>query len=65
MATADGGVRQNERQYPWITEHYYSQMKKYWPKVGKHILAQYDDNTIVVYQAYKPSIASYAVENQR
>ena len=39
--------------------------KNFWPKTGKHILAQYDDETVVVYQAYKPSIAEYAVKNQR
>ena len=39
--------------------------KEHWPKEGKHILAQYDDKTVIVYQAFKPSIAKYAVENQR
>lgn len=39
--------------------------KELWPKEGKHILAQYDDKTVIVYQAFKPSIAKYAVENQR
>lgn len=38
---------------------------KTWPKEGHHILAQYDDNSVVVYQAYKPTIAEYAVKNQR
>jgi len=32
-------------------------------KVGRHILAHYDADTIVVYQAYRPSIGKYAVEN--
>lgn len=43
----------------------YIVQKQYWPKEGKHILAQYDDNTVIVYQAFKPSIARYAVENQK
>ena len=30
---------------------------------GKHILAQFDDDSIVVYQAYRDSIARFAVEN--
>eukprot|EP01114_Cavostelium_apophysatum_P022186 TRINITY_DN7946_c0_g1_i1.p1 TRINITY_DN7946_c0_g1~~TRINITY_DN7946_c0_g1_i1.p1 ORF type:complete len:257 (-),score=56.10 TRINITY_DN7946_c0_g1_i1:23-793(-) len=47
-----------------LTESYLSQ-KELWPHEGKHILAQYDDDSIVVYQAYKPSIAKYAVEHQR
>lgn len=36
-----------------------------WPQSGRHILAQYDDDSIVVYQAYRPSIASFAVRHQR
>jgi len=35
-----------------------------WPQSGRHVLAQYDNETIVVYQAYRPSIADYAVQNQ-
>lgn len=35
------------------------------PKEGRHILAQYDDDTIVVYQAFCPEIAEYAVKNQK
>ena len=41
------------------------QEEKIWPREGKHILAQYDENSIVVYQAYRPEIAEYAVANQR
>lgn len=36
-----------------------------WPQAGRHILAQFDAETIYVYQAYRPSIARFAVENQR
>ncbi|GEP43840.1 DUF4291 domain-containing protein [Brevifollis gellanilyticus] len=36
-----------------------------WPTSGKHILAQFDDTSIIVYQAYRPAIAQYAVENKR
>ena len=32
-----------------------------WPSEGRHILAQYDETTIVVYQAYKPAIGRFAV----
>ena len=35
-----------------------------WPQSGRHVLAQYDDETVVVYQAYRSSIANYAVKNQ-
>ena len=44
-----------------VTEPY-SEQVKVWPKEGRHILAQYDD-TLVVYQAYRPSIGRYAAEH--
>ncbi len=31
-----------------------------WPASGRHVLAQYDDDTVVVYQAYRPSIGNFA-----
>ena len=34
-----------------------------WPASGQHILAHHDDATIVVYQAYRPSIARWALSN--
>ena len=48
-----------------VTEKYIDQKQEWWPKFGNHILAQYDSDTIIVYQAFKPSIAEYAVENQK
>lgn len=33
-----------------------------WPTAGRHVLAQYDDDSVVVYQAYKPSIGRFAAE---
>jgi hypothetical protein len=42
-----------------VTEPY-SEQVKLWPKEGRHILAQYDDDTVFVYQAYRPSIGLYA-----
>jgi len=36
-----------------------------WPEEGRHIMAHYDDDSIVVYQAYRPSIGEYAAEHQR
>jgi hypothetical protein len=35
-----------------------------WPKNGHHIMAQYDDNKIVVYQSYRPEIGNFAAQNQ-
>lgn len=45
------------------TQRYIEQLN-HWPSTGRHILAQHDDETIVVYQAYRSSIGKYAVENQ-
>lgn len=43
----------------------YLEQLPHWPQTGQHILAQFDEDSIVVYQAYRPSIALYAVANQR
>jgi hypothetical protein len=42
------------------TAPYAEQMKR-WPQTGRHILAQFDDDTIIVYQAYRPEIGNFAV----
>jgi hypothetical protein len=34
-----------------------------WPASGKHILAHFDDESIVVYQAYRPETALYALQH--
>jgi hypothetical protein len=34
-----------------------------WPASGRHVLAQYDDDTVVVYQAYRPSIGRFTAEH--
>ncbi len=44
---------------PLVYEPYAEQVKV-WPKDGRHILAQYDDESIIVYQAYNPTIGRYA-----
>lgn len=31
----------------------YSQQLQQWPAAGQHILANYDEHSIVVYQAYR------------
>lgn len=45
-----------------VTEPYAEQVKV-WPKEGRHILAQFDTETVIVYQAYNPAIGTYAVEH--
>lgn len=43
--------------YPYIDQNL--------PTTGRHIVANFEDDTIVVYQAFNSMIADYAVENQR
>ena len=45
------------------TESYLSQQAR-WPTSGNHILAQFNDKTIIVYQAYPQEIAEFAIKNQ-
>ena len=49
----------------WKVQSYVEQQDRIWPKEGRHILAQYDDDTVVVYQAFSPVIAEYAIRNQK
>ncbi|AVP95792.1 DUF4291 domain-containing protein [Ahniella affigens] len=43
----------------------YSIVSAAWPDTGQVVLAQFDDNDIVVYQAYRSEIAEFAVNHQR
>ena len=43
----------------------YGEQQTKWPVAGKHIMAQFDHESIYVYQAYRPSIAGYAVRHQQ
>jgi hypothetical protein len=49
---------------PLLSEPY-SEQVAVWPGDGRHILAQYDHESIVVYQAYNPAIGRYAQEHGR
>ncbi|WP_458628740.1 DUF4291 domain-containing protein [Winogradskyella sp. PC D3.3] len=42
----------------------YKEQLKDWPKTGHHIMAQYNEDEIVVYQSYRPEIGNFAAENQ-
>ena len=44
-------------------ELYKEQLKK-WPHEGHHIMAQYDDEKVIVYQSYRPAIGNFAMKNQ-
>jgi hypothetical protein len=43
----------------------YLDQVKLWPSSGQHVMAQYDADSIYVYQAYSPAIAEYAIAHQR
>lgn len=45
-----------------VVEPYLLQASR-WPAAGRHILAQFDERSVVVYQAYKPSIGHFAAKN--
>ncbi|MDN5211934.1 DUF4291 domain-containing protein [Fulvivirgaceae bacterium BMA12] len=47
-----------------ITEKYHEAVDRL-PSSGKHIIAHQTENSLVVYQAFKPSIALFAVKNQK
>ncbi|WP_298417557.1 DUF4291 domain-containing protein [uncultured Kordia sp.] len=42
----------------YITQH------NEWPQNGHHIMAQHDDEKIIVYQSYRPAIGLFAARNQ-
>jgi hypothetical protein len=44
------------------TERYIDQVTR-WPQEGRHIMAQFDGESIVVYQAYRPAISSFALQH--
>ncbi len=43
----------------------YEEHEEHIPSRGKFIIAQYDKESIIVYQAFKPEIAAWAVAHQR
>src|SRR5438874_10897512 len=45
-----------------ITEPFLAQQTR-WPRSGCHILTQFDDQSVVVYQAYRPEIGHFAARH--
>jgi hypothetical protein len=43
----------------------YAAQQAHWPAAGRHILAQFDDESVVVYQAYALEIGLYAAKHGR
>src|SRR3954453_8895210 len=41
----------------------YPEQRQRWPTSGRHILAQFDDESVVVYQAYRPEIGHFAAKH--
>jgi hypothetical protein len=41
----------------------YAEQVQDWPQSGRHILAQFDEDTILVYQAYSPAIGLFAAQH--
>lgn len=46
-----------------ITKLYKEQLKE-WPQTGQHIMAQFDEEKVIVYQSYRPEIGHFASKNQ-
>ena len=42
----------------------YKEQLQNWPQSGHHIMAQYDDEKIIVYQSYRKEIGEFAIKNQ-
>lgn len=42
----------------------YKEQLQGWPQKGYHIMAQYDEDKIIVYQSYRKEIGVFAFENQ-
>ena len=42
----------------------YTEQLSGWPQIGRHIMAQFDDKKIIVYQSYRPEIGNFAIKNQ-
>lgn len=41
----------------------YAEQQSIWPETGRVILAQYDADSVVVYQAYRPEIGHFAAQH--
>lgn len=48
----------------WLNIESYQQQTQNWPQSGKHIMAQFTDDYVVVYQAYRPAIGQFAAKHQ-
>ena len=66
LYTTDTVVMAEAASKDWAVQSYTEQIESgEWPREGQHILAQYDGDSVVVYQAFCPEIADYAVKHQK
>lgn len=65
MATRDQDPGTTKESRDWKVQSYVEQLDGVWPGEGRHVLVQYDEDSVVVYQAFSPEIADYAVRNQK
>ncbi|MFC4633432.1 DUF4291 domain-containing protein [Dokdonia ponticola] len=42
----------------------YKEQLEDWPQTGQHIMAQYDEEKVIVYQSYRPEIGHFATQHQ-
>jgi hypothetical protein len=42
----------------------YQEQLQEWPQEGHHIMAQYDEEKVIVYQSYRPEIGNFAAKHQ-
>lgn len=42
----------------------YQEQLKEWPQESHHIMAQYDEEKVIVYQSYRPEIGNFAAKHQ-
>ena len=45
-----------------VTEPYLTQVAR-WPDSSRHILARFDDDSVIGYQAYRPAIGHFAAQH--
>lgn len=41
----------------------YVEQRDKWPRTGRHLLSQFDRDSVAVYQAYRPTIGQFAVDH--
>ncbi len=56
--------KNNEKEMMKIKIKNYKEQLEEWPDKGHHIMAQYDEDKIIVYQSYRPAIGNFGVKNQ-